>query len=358
MRDIQTRLTQNVGILLAISMFAALYVAYNFMHPSGFTARLLLQNMNESFALIMVGMAQTVPVLIGGLDLSVGPMMTMVNCIGSELLTGSIWEILLGIVICLAIGAAGGCLNGCIVVFGRIQPIIATLATGAIFIGIALFVRPSPGGVVDGDFAWAMTNDINEMGYTYGWWDDTIADLVGSTFGWIGLLPLPLILIALIIVALWIPFKRSATGRGCYAIGSAESAAYMSGVNINRSKIAAFTLGGVFAACGGIYLALQTGSGNADLAQAGQYTLLSIAAVVIGGTSLFGGIGGCVGTLFGALVLRAISFMFRVIDPESAVGFLSDPLLQPLVEGLILLLAVSLGAAKVLRERNRLSLFS
>ncbi|MEZ5670757.1 MAG: ABC transporter permease [Alphaproteobacteria bacterium] len=349
MNDLRLRLTQNVGFLLAIGMFLALYVAYNFMHPSGFSGRLFLQNMNESFALIMAGMAQTVPVLLGGLDLSVGPMMTMVNCLASELLNGSIWEILLGVVICMAVGALGGFVNGCIVVLGRIQPIIATLATGAIFVGIALFLRPTPGGDVDGDFSWAMTNDMNELGYTYGWWED---------IGGIGLVPIPFILLVLIVVAFWLPFKRSTTGRGCYAIGSAEPAAYMSGVNINRSKIAAFTLGGLFAACGGIYLALQTGSGNADLAQAGQYTLLSIAAVVIGGTSLFGGIGGCVGTIFGALVLRAISFMFRVFDPESALGFLSDPLLQPLVEGLILLFAVSLGAAKVLRERNRLSLFS
>lgn len=349
MRDLNIRLTQNVGLLLAIGMFAALYITYNFMHPSGFSSRLLLQNTNESFALIMVGMAQTVPVLLGGLDLSVGPMMTMVNCFASELLSGSIWEILLGVVICLFIGAAGGFLNGCIVVYGRIQPIIATLATGAMFLGVALFIRPTPGGNVDGDFAWVMTSDINEMGFTYGWFEDA---------GFIGLIPVPLILLVLVLAVFWLPFKRSATGRGCYAIGSAEPAAYMSGVNINRSKIAAFTLGGVFAACGGIYLALQTGSGNADLAQAGQYTLLSIAAVVIGGTSLFGGLGGCVGTLFGALVLRAISFMFRVIDPDSALGFLYDPLLQPLVEGLILLFAVSLGAAKVLRERNRLSLFS
>ncbi len=101
---------------------------------------------------------------------------------------------------------------------------------------------------------------------------------------------------------------------------------------------------------------MQTGSGNADIQQAGAYTLNSIAAVVIGGTSLFGGSGGVVGSIFGALVLRAISFCFRVFDADSMVGFLANPLLQPIFEGLILLLAVSIGATRVFRVKNRLTL--
>jgi ribose transport system permease protein len=93
---------------------------------------------------------------------------------------------------------------------------------------------------------------------------------------------------------------------------------------------------------------MQTSSGNADELQAGAYTLNSIAALVIGGTSLMGGAGGAVGSLFGALVLRAISFNFRIFDVA--------PLLQPLLEGLVLLAAVSLGAARTFRVKNRLEL--
>ena len=114
------------------------------------------------------------------------------------------------------------------------------------------------------------------------------------------------------------PFARSVTGRTVYAIGSGEGAAYMSGLNINRAKIAAFTLGGFFAGLGGLYLALQTSSGNADIPQAGAYTLNSIAAVVIGGTSLLGGVGSAIGSIFGALVLRTISFNFRIFEIRSA----------------------------------------
>ena len=150
----------------------------------------------------------------------------------------------------------------------------------------------------------------------------------------------------LAVVLVWLPFRRSITGRAVYAIGSSEAAAYMSGVRITRAKLAAFTLAGLFAALGGIFLALQTSSGNADVPQAGAYTLNSIAAVVIGGTSLMGGSGGAVGSLFGALVIRAISFNFRIFDV--------DPLLQTLFEGIVLLAAVSIGAARIFRVKNRL----
>ncbi len=348
MKTLRLLATQNLGFLLAVGMFAALYSVYVSMHPN-YGMNVVNQNGNETLALILVAMAQTMAVLIGGLDLSVGPLMTLVNCFGSLVMAGSGGNIFLGIISCMALGAACGFMNGCIVVYGRIQPIIATLATGAIFIGLALFLRPTPGGNVDGDFSWAFTNDINELGLTYGWWDE---------LGWFGTIPLQPIILGLILLLVWVPFRRSTTGRGCYAIGSAEGAAYMSGVRIDRCKLAAFTIGGFFAGCAGIYLTMQMGSGNADAPQAAEYTLRSIAAVVIGGTSLYGGVGGVVGTVFGALVLRSISFIFRVVPEDSLLGFVASPLLQPLFEGLILLLAVSLGAARVFRIRNRLSLFT
>ena len=160
---------------------------------------------------------------------------------------------------------------------------------------------------------------------------------------------MPFLILFGIAILVWIPFRRSLTGRTVYAIGSAEGAAYMSGLPVARARIAAFTLAGFFAACGGLYLAIQTSSGNADVAQAGAYTLNSIAAVVLGGTSLLGGVGGAIGSLIGALILRVISFYFRILA--------IDPLLQPLIEGMVLLAAVSLGALRTLRVRNRMELF-
>ncbi len=356
MNTLRLRISQNTGLLIAVTLFAILYTLYSSLHPKGWSVDLFVQNSNESLALIFVAMAQTVPVLTGGLDLSAGAIMTLVNCFASTLLTGSPAHIALGLLACLAAGSACGLLNGCIVVFGRIQPIIATLATGAIFIGFSLLLRPSPGGAVDDNLSWVLTNALSEMDTTYHWFAPGAAPYWFSHG--VGLLPVPILILLAVIVLVWLPFRRTVTGRGCYAVGSSEGAAYMSGLKVWRSKLAAYALGGFFAGCGGLYLALQTGSGNADITQAGGYTLNSIAAVVIGGTSLFGGSGGAIGSVFGALVLRAISFCFRVFDPAGPMGFVANPLLQPIFEGVILLLAVSLGAARALRVKNRLSLFT
>ena len=343
--DMSIILRQRAPLLTVIAVFLVFYVFYNLNHPRGFSAAVYVQNSNEVFALVMVGMAQTIPVLLGGLDLSVGAIMTLVNTLASHLLSGSPLEMFLGLLACLGTGLLCGFVNGCVVVYGRIQPIIATLATGAIYMGLALFLRPTPGGDVDGDLAWAMTNDLYEIAATYGYFDNGDA----AWFQSIAWIPVPALLMLIIAVGVWVPFARSVTGRTVYAIGSSEGAAYMSGLNIDRAKIAAFTLGGFFAGIGGIYLTLQTSSGNADIPQAGAYTLNSIAAVVIGGTSLLGGVGSAIGSLFGALVLRTISFNFRIFD--------IDPLLQPLFEGVVLLAAVSIGALSVLRIKNKLELF-
>jgi ribose transport system permease protein len=344
MRDLQLRLGQNLGVGLALLLFLIFWLTYNALHPKGFSPDVLVQNANEAFVISMVAMAQTVPVIMGGLDLSVGATMTLVNCLASVLLDGSPLEIVFGMVVCLLAGLAAGFVNGCVVVYGRIQPIIATLATGAIYIGLALFIRPTPGGDVNEDLAWAMSNDLRELCATFGLFEDGEAPWL-QPVAW---LPVPLVIAVLVVVLVWIPFRNSVTGRGVYAVGSAEGAAYMSGLRIERSKLAAFTLAGFFAGVGGLYLALQTSSGNADVPQAAAYTLNSIAAVVIGGTSLMGGSGGAIGSLIGALVIRAISFNFRIFDVA--------PLLQPLIEGLVLLAAVSLGAGRTFRVKNRLEL--
>ncbi len=338
-------LQQNLGFTGAVMLFLLLYITYNMLHPRGFSTAVAVQNANETAAIAFVAMAQTLPVLLGGLDLSVGAVMTLTNCVASVVVNGSPLQILFGMFLTLLSGTAFGFMNGCIVVYGRIQPIIATLATGAVAMGLALLIRPKPGGNVDGDLGWALTNAVWDFADTYG-----LAD--GGDAWWLRPfvnIPVPAILIALVAVCVWVPFRRSVTGRTVYAIGSAEGAAFMSGLPIDRAKIAAFTLAGFFAACGGLYLAIQTSSGNADIQQAGAYTLNSIAAVVLGGTSLLGGVGSAIGSLVGAMILRCISFYFRILD--------IDPLLQPLIEGLVLLVAVSFGAFRTIRVKNKLALF-
>ena len=127
---------------------------------------------------------------------------------------------------------------------------------------------------------------------------------------------------------------------------SNQGAAYMSGVNVNLAKIAAYVMSGVFAAIAGLFLTAQTLSGDAT--KGGVFTLQSIAVVVLGGTSLFGGSGGVAGTIAGAFalpVIRSILFFGRI-----------DPLQQPLWEGVVILLAVAAGATRIITVKNRMDI--
>jgi len=151
------------------------------------------------------------------------------------------------------------------------------------------------------------------------------------------------------VAIVWLPFRRSVIGRAAYAVGSSEVAAYMSGVPIRRAKLVAYTLSGLLASIAGIFLTCITYTGEASMANGGTYTLYSIAAVVLGGVSLFGGSGSAVGAIFGALMFRTIGDLLFVFNVE--------PLWQPLFQGLVLSAAVGLGAARLLRVRNRLDLY-
>jgi ribose transport system permease protein len=170
--------------------------------------------------------------------------------------------------------------------------------------------------------------------------------LTGKLFDTI---PASLVVLAVVVLVVWVPFSRSVAGRAAYAVGSSEIAAYMSGVPIRRAKFLAYTLAGLLAAIGGLFLTFFTYTGEAAYASGNAYTLFSIAAVVLGGISLYGGTGSAIGAIFGALAFRTIGDLLFVFD--------FDPLWQPLFQGVVLMLAVSLGAFGLFRVRNRLEWF-
>ena len=322
--DWRYRLSAQRGALVAVAIFAVMFTVYGAAQPVSMSADIVNTAANKGALLALVAMAQTLPILTGGLDLSVGMTFMLANCIASTIVTGNPAMTALGVVGVLVAGLLCGLINGVIVVYGRLQPLIATLATSAIYFGVALAFRPQPGGDINGDFADFMTR---------------------SYLG----VPVSVMLLAAAVVLIWLPFRNSPLGRGCYAVGSSSQAAYMSGVNINRSKLAAYALAGLFASMGGILLTCITYSGEARAALGNDYTLNSIAAVVIGGTSLFGGFGGAVGSIFGAFVMRTVGDLLIVFN--------INPVLQPLFVGVVLLFAVSLGSLRLLRVRNKLDLY-
>jgi ribose transport system permease protein len=326
MKDWRFIVAEHRGTLLAIGIFVVMFIIYASNHPAGFTANVVQTASNKGVLLAFVAMAQALVVLTAGIDLSVGMIFTLTNCLASWIVVGTPLEVTFGVIGVLLVGALCGAINGAIVIFGRLQPIVATIATGAIYFGIALALRPSPGGSVD----------------------ETLADaLTGRLFGFI---PASLVTLAVVVLVVWVPFRRSILGRAAYATGSSEPAAYMSGVPINRAKMLAYTLSGLLAGIGGLFLTFFTYTGDAAYASGNAYTLFSIAAVVLGGVSLFGGKGSAIGAIFGALAFRTIGDLLFVFD--------FDPLWQPLFQGVVLLVAVSLGAFALFRVRNRLDWFT
>jgi ribose transport system permease protein len=318
------RLSAQRGLFVAAAVFLAMFAYYGYMQPIGLSSNVINTAANKGVLLALVAMAQTLPILTGGIDLSVGTMLVLTNCLASNIVNGDPLMTAIGIVVVLLVGVACGALNGIIVVYGRIQPIIATIATSAIYFGLALWLRPQPGGSVNGEFADIMTR---------------------STY-WV---PSSIILLLAVILFIWIPYRRSVIGRAAYAVGSSEQAAYMSGVAIGRAKLLAYTLSGLLCAIAGLSLTALTYTGEARAALAADYTLNSIAAVVIGGTSLFGGSGSAIGSIFGAFVMRTVGDLLFVLD--------MNPVLQPLFVGIVLLLAVSMGSLRLLRIKNKLDLY-
>lgn len=318
-------LAEHRGTLLAAGIFVLMFAIYVTNHPVGFTANVVQTASNKATLLAFVAMAQALVVITSGIDLSVGMVLTLTNCLASWLVVGTPLETGLGVVAVLLAGLACGALNGLIVIYGRLQPIVTTIATSAIFYGLALLLRPSPGGSVNETLADAMTGRV------------------------LGVVPASLGTLVLVALLVWVPYRRSVIGRAAYAAGSSEVAAYMSGMPIRRAKFMAYTLSGLLASMGGLFLTFYSYTGEAAYASGNAYTLFSIAAVVLGGVSLAGGRGSAIGAIFGALAFRTIGDLLFVFD--------FDPLWQPLFQGVVLMLAVSLGAFGLLRVRNRLDWF-
>jgi ribose transport system permease protein len=310
---------QNVGLLLVFAVLAAtvmLYCAIYWLQQQALPGMFeLTSTINNTMPLAMTAIGQTIVVLTRGLDLSVGGMVDLANALAAIHLGGSVGSMVGWTALILLIGAALGLLNGLLVGVGRLQPILVTLATLSIFQGLAIRVLPQPGGAVAPGYTAALVN-------TSAPW----------ALGYVALAGL-----------LWMALRRSALGVSLIAIGNDEQAARANGINVVRTKIVAYTLGGAFAAAGGLFLAATATAGDATTGNG--YTLSSIVAVVLGGVNLFGGRGSAIGAICGAFVTTMIVnvLFFSQIDP----------LYQSFYEGLFLVVAVILSTAigRLLKRR-------
>jgi ribose/xylose/arabinose/galactoside ABC-type transport system permease subunit len=259
-----------------------------------------------SFMLI-VATAQTLVLISGSLDLSVGSIYALGGVITAQCLTSGM-PIVLAIAIGLLAGLAAGALNGIVVVRFKVPALIATLGTLYAIDGLVL-------RLTDGNPVSKLPDAFNAIGQD---------ELLG--------IPIPVWIALAVVVAGQFMLSRSVFGRRIYAVGGSDRAAYLAGVPRDRIRFAVFLLSGLAAALAGILITARIGS--AQVSSGTGLELQVIAAAVIGGTSLFGGSGNAVGTLLGSLLIAVIANGMVLTEVS--------PFYQNIIVGTIIILAVGL----------------
>ena len=309
------RYTWTVALL---AFLAALLVLTKLIQPQ--YGAIAIQGLGTSvLPLALAAVAQAVVVIAGGIDLSIGSMMALTSVVSATLMKGQSNEFGVAVVVgVLLLGLVLGAINGGLVVLTKVPDIVVTLAMAFVWAGFALLVTPRPGG---GSAQW-------------------LKDVVLGPIG-VDWVPKAAIVLVVIVAIVWIPVSRSRLGLSIYAVGSNYLAAFRSGVPVGRTKFMAYVLTGLFSALAGLSLTASTGIGSPV---PGPYTLLSVAAVVLGGVSLAGGRGGVFGPMVAVVVLQMIrtDMTFLNINTNLAV----------VAQGVILIGVVMFGSLVQLRQAH------
>jgi ribose transport system permease protein len=266
------------SVLVAYAVLLVILAVWVALTPN-LSLTSLTNSIGAKLPLVMLAIAATIVIVSRGIDLSVGGTLALTNVIIARG-SASDGNVLLWIAVAVAVALVAGLINGLFVSLLRLPPLIVTLAMQSVLVGAALYVLPTPGGSVP------------------SWFSRLSLTLVG---------PVPLVLVLMIVVPLivWLPLRRSRFGTALYAVGNDEAAAFVSGVKIRSTVIGAYMLSAFFAALGGIFLTMNTVSGDPNIGT--PYTLNSIAAAVLGGALLAGGRGTISGAIAGALILSFIT---------------------------------------------------
>ncbi len=233
----------------------------------------------QTLPLAMVACGMAIVIFGKGIDLSLGTILTITNVIIAYL-AGNGMPVLLAALIALLVSVLVGAVNGVLVAYLGLPPLVITLATSSMLAGIALYVLPKPGGSVP------------------RWYSDIPLLLLG---------PIPFSLVMLIGIPLivWYPIRRSRLGTAIMAVGEDESSAFTSGINVRATRAFTHIMGAAFASFGGMIMTMTSASGDPKIGA--DFTMNAIAAAVIGGALLSGGRGTLAGAVAGGVTLRLIS---------------------------------------------------
>ena len=287
--------------------FVIIFVALSITSRSFLTVDNLLNVALQTSVNALLAIGMTFVILTAGIDLSVGSILAFSSAITAGLLVGHV-NIILASVIGLVVGALAGLLNGLFVAYGRLAPFIVTLGTLTLFRGATEIYT---GGVP--------IFNLPEAFSSFG---------AGALVG----IPIPVLVTAVIFALGLLALQRTTHGRRIYAIGGNERAAFLAGIPVKRYLMAVYVICGALAALAGLVLTSRLGS--AEPTAGFGYELDAITAVVLGGTSLFGGEGTLWGTIIGALILGVISNGLNLLNVNS--------FYQDAIKGAIILFAIML----------------
>lgn len=295
---------QNISLIIAIVLLVAIIGSRN-------AALFLPANLKTIGTAVAVSgllaTVQTVVIILGGLDISVGSVAGLASVSSAIIFTAHGSG--LSVVGTLLIGAVCGVVNGCIIVFGRVNPVIATLATLAAYKGLAQLV-----------------SNGRAQGYT-----GTDPFFIFVARGAIAGIPTLIWVFAIVAVAMHVMLRYTVVGRNIYAVGGNDTAARLSGININRYLVGVYALAGTVAALAGILITARTGSGQPVSGSEGL-ELESITAAALGGCSLKGGKGAIAGTILAVVLLGILTNGMTLLGV--------NPFWQNVAKGVLLVVAV------------------
>ncbi|MCG3728724.1 ribose ABC transporter permease [Vibrio cincinnatiensis] len=293
------------------SLIALLFlvVVVSFLNPNFFTVDNILNILRQTSVNAIIAVGMTLVILTAGIDLSVGSVLALCGAFAASLIAFEV-PVFVAVPTALLAGAVLGGISGIIIAKGKVQAFIATLVTMTLLRGVTMVYtdgRPISTGFTDtaDAFAWFGT------GYALG-------------------IPVPVWMMVIVFAAAWYLLNHTRFGRYVYAMGGNESAARLSGINVDRVKIGVYAICGLLSALAGIIVTSRLSSAQPTAGMG--YELDAIAAVVLGGTSLMGGKGRIMGTLIGALIIGFLNNALNLLDVTSYY--------QMIAKAVVILLAV------------------
>ena len=271
-----------------------LILVVSLLSPNFFTADNLMNILRQTSVNAIIAVGMTLVILTAGIDLSVGSILALTGAFAAAMV-GADLPVIIAIPAALLAGAALGGVSGAIIAKGKVQAFIATLVTMTALRGFTMVFtdgRPISTGFSETSDAFAV------LGTGY----------------WLGI-PVPIWIMALVFALAWYLLNHTRLGRYIYALGGNEAATRLSGINVDRVKIAVYTLCGALSALAGLIVTSRLSSAQPTAGMG--YELDAIAAVVVGGTSLMGGKGRIMGTLIGALIIGFLNNALNLLDVSS-----------------------------------------